>query len=394
LVSGLNIIEKASHKRRLSKPVLSRIFEVVGPYMMRERWEEINELPDNCLLLETRLTGICHADLRYVSGSRPPEILRERLPMCVFHEGIAQVVDIGNNVQNFLKEDLVVIVPNIPCHVHDPWKYPDIYRACRACRPEGAGENLCEDVRFLASNAHGLSRNFFIHPASCVFAMPNDIPEEIATLTEPLTVVNRAVKQAKVNFDDSVAVLGGGFMGYIAAAVLSKVIGISRNRLLVTDLFDSKLEKLKDFATVLNTKDKLINKEFLSSFDMTFECVGGKAAKVTIDQAISLLSPGGTCLLMGVSEEDIPIKTRTLLEKGVNLKGTTRSAAIDYPEVLEWLRHKDFREILGRIIYYKIFQAENSKTIISACRTAENSEIHGKVLIDWREKENKQKGRA
>jgi len=385
LVKELSIIEKAPHRKKLPRPVRSRVFEVVAPYEMRERRQEIRELPDNCLLLRTRLTGICHADLRYVSGSRPPEILRERLPLCVFHEGTAQIEEVGNNVRNFSRGDLVVIVPNIPCYVHDPEKYPDIYRACRACRPKGAGENLCEDVRFLASNAHGLSRTFFVHPASCVFPVPEGIREEVAVLTEPLTVINRAIKQAKVKSDDHVVVLGGGFMGFVAAAVLSKIAGIPRDHLLVTDIFDFKLAKFEDIATTFNTREKPLGDEYLSRFDVAFECAGGRAAETTIDQALALLSPGGTCLLVGVSEEKIPTKTRTILDKGLTLKGTTRSAAIDYPDVLEWLKLKEFGIVLARMIFPQVFEAKDCESIVSACRTAEKSETHGKVLIDWRQ---------
>jgi ribitol-5-phosphate 2-dehydrogenase len=363
---------------------MSRVFEVVGPYMMKERFQEITELPDKCLLLQTRITGICHADLRYISCSRPPEVLRERLPLCVFHEGVAKIVEVGSNVENFSVGNLVIVVPNIPCYIHDPQKYPDIYHACRACKPESIGENLCEDVRFISSNAHGLSRTFFIHPSSCVFALPEGVPEEIAVLTEPLTVINRAAKHATVKISDSVAVLGGGFMGFITAAVMSKIFGIRKDNLLVTDIFDFKLKKFEDFATTLNARENLITNEFLSSFDLAFECAGGKAAEATIDQALSLLSPGGKCILIGVSEEKIPIRTRLMLEKGLMLKGTTRSAAIDYPEVLTWLKSEDFRDLIKRVIYPQMFYAKDCESIISACKTAEDPKTHGKVLIDWR----------
>ena len=89
-------------------------------------------------------------------------------------------------------------------------------------------------------------------------------------------------------------------------------------------------------------------------------------------------------MLIGVSEEKIPVRTRILLEKGLTLKGTTRSAAIDYPEVLKWLQRKDFTKTLRRIIYPKIFRADSCDSILTACRTAESPETHGKVLIDWR----------
>jgi len=378
------MIERASHKKKLSQPVRSRIFEVVGPYRMRERWEKISELPDDCLLLETRLTGICHADLRYVSGSRPPEILRERLPLCVFHEGVAQVADVGDGVSNFHRGDHVVVVANVPCYVHSPEKYPDIYRACRACRPGGAGENLCEDVRFLASNADGLSRTFLVHPASCVSPVPEEVPEEVAVLTEPLTVIRRAIAQASVNFDNRVAVLGGGVMGFLVAVALSRIIGIPRRNLLVTDVFDFKLEKFRDFATAVNTDKTSIAGELLSSFDVAFECAGGRAARTTMDQALSLLSPGGRCLLVGVSEQEVPVRTRTVLEKGLTIKGTTRSAAVDYPEVLEWLTLKKFRNSLEPIVFPELFPAKDVESIISACKTAEDPKTHAKVLVDWR----------
>ena len=384
MVEGIKAIENAPRKRLISPPVQSRVFEVVGPYRMRERREEISELPERCVLLRVMLTGVCHADLRYVSCSRPPHILRERLPLPVFHEGIARIVEVGDDVRNFRQGDLVVVVPNVPCYVQNPEKYPDVYRACESCRPGGPGENLCRDVKFLSSNAPGLSRTFLIHPASCIFNVPRGIPEEIAVLAEPLTVVKRAIELAGVNYSSRVAILGGGFMGFITAAVLSFIIGISKQNLLVTDIFDFKLEKFEDFAITLNVREKSIPEDILSSFDRAFECAGGKASESTIDQALSLLSPGGTCMLIGVSEEKIPVRTRILLEKGLTLKGTTRSAAIDYPEVLKWLQRKDFTKTLRRIIYPKIFRADSCDSILTACRTAESPETHGKVLIDWR----------
>jgi ribitol-5-phosphate 2-dehydrogenase len=384
LVEEIKAISAAVCKRRLSPPVQSRIFEVTGPYEMRERREMISEIPERCVLLRVILTGICRADLRYVSCSRPPHILRERLPLPVFHEGIARVVETGDEVRGFRRGDLVVVVPNIPCYIHDPEKYPDVYRACDSCKPGGPGENLCRDVRFLSSSAPGLSRTFLLHPASCIFRIPGGVPEEIAVLTEPLTVVKRAIELAGVSHGSRVAILGGGFMGFITAAVLSFIFGIPKRDILVTDIFDFKLEKFQDFALTVNVGEKPIPNDHLSSFDAAFECAGGKAAESTIEQALSLLSPGGTCMLIGVSEDRVPVRTRVILEKGLRLMGTTRSAAIDYITVLKWLRRGEFTEALRRIIYHRVFKAESCSSILSACRTAESPETHGKILIDWR----------
>jgi ribitol-5-phosphate 2-dehydrogenase len=244
-------------------------------------------------------------------------------------------------------------------------------------------------VRFLSSNAPGLSRTFLLHPASCIFHVPGGVPLEIAVLTEPLTVVKRAIELAGVRCGSRVAILGGGFMGFITAAVLSFIFGIPKRDLLVTDVFDFKLEKFRDFAVTVNVGEKPIPEDLLSSFDVAFECAGGRAAESTIEQALSLLFPGGTCMLIGVSEEKVPVKTRVILEKGLRLMGTTRSAAVDYITVLNWLRRSEFVEALRGIIYPKVFKAETCSSILSACRTAESPETHGKVLIDWRLEENR-----
>lgn len=49
-----------------------------------------------------------------------------------------------------------------------------------------------------------------------------------------------------------------------------------------------------------------------------------------VNQAIELLNPGGCLILMGVTEERVPINTRDVLEKGITLFGSSRSSAEDY----------------------------------------------------------------
>ena len=89
-------------------------------------------------------------------------------------------------------------------------------------------------------------------------------------------------------------------------------------------------------------------------------------------------------MLIGVSEGKIPVKTRSLLEKGLSMKGTTRSSAIDFQEVMKWLTNEDFQKSLKKAVFPKKFNASNSNEVIEACKVAERPETFGKVLIDWR----------
>lgn len=75
--------------------IKSTKYQIIGPYQFQTVQEEIKDVPKGHLLLRISSTGICPADLRYISCSRPPEILKERLPMAPFHEAVARVEAVG-----------------------------------------------------------------------------------------------------------------------------------------------------------------------------------------------------------------------------------------------------------------------------------------------------------
>ena len=81
--------------------------------------------------------------------------------------------------------------------------------------------------------------------------------------------------------------------------------------------------------------------------DHAFECAGGEGSVAAIEQIIDRINPEGTVSLLGVSENNVPINTRMVLEKGLRLFGSSRSGREDFeatvrlyhehPEVLDYL---------------------------------------------------------
>ncbi|MBI3008490.1 MAG: alcohol dehydrogenase catalytic domain-containing protein [Candidatus Omnitrophica bacterium] len=364
-------------------PVKSTKYQIIGPYQFQIVQEEIKDVPGGHLLLKIMQTGICPADLRYISCSRPPEILKERLPMAPFHEAVATVAGIGEGAEGWRLGERVIPVPNIPCYVHNPQKYSK--ERCAACRPGGKGENFCTDVKFCGSNKDGFSAGYIIHPQECIVRVPDEVEDDAAVLTEPISVLYAAMVEADISHGcNKAAVLGSGSIGYLATVLLSHVGKVSRRNLLVTDIFDSKLELSKDIATILNTKDAPLPQDFKGQADRVFECVGGKSAKESIDQAITLMRPGGVCVLLGVSEEPVPVRTRVILDKGLTFKGTTRSSKSHFLKTLEILKeNKGLQEAVKKIIYKNIYKGDSVEELISASRTAGDVNVHGKVIIKW-----------
>ena len=69
--------------------------------------------------------------------------------------------------------------------------------------------------------------------------------------------------------------------------------------------------------------------------DHAFECVGGENSGDAINQIIDYINPEGAIALMGVSERNVPINTRMVLEKGLRIFGNSRSGRDDFLGVLD-----------------------------------------------------------
>lgn len=346
-------------------------YRVVAPEKIERKEVTIENIPKNYVLLKPILTGICQSDLRYFFGRRDPEVLKKKYPLCLLHEGVAEVVK-GND--RFKEGTKVIIIPNIPCYIHNKSK-----EKCSYCN-SGISENYCLDVKFMSSSCDGMAQTYFLQPVECIVPIPQDISDEAAVLTELLTVNYRAVVEADVDEKDKVAVFGCGPTGYLMAALLHFVKHIKKENLYVVDINNNRLKYVKEFTTTVNINNEKIPK---TSFDKAFECVGGKGSESAINYALRLLKPKGILVLLGVSEEKRAVQTRLILDKGLIIKGTTRSPRQDYPAVLRFMKNKEFQNILSKIICNERFKANSAEELVKAFKKADDPEHYGKVLIEW-----------
>ena len=91
--------------------MLNTVYRLVAPGRIEVEFSDINLLKDDVLVRPTHLS-ICHADQRYYQGLRATDILKEKLPMALIHEGIGEVV---YDPKDELKPgEAVVMIPNTP----------------------------------------------------------------------------------------------------------------------------------------------------------------------------------------------------------------------------------------------------------------------------------------
>ena len=140
-------------------------------------------------------------------------------------------------------------------------------------------------------------------------------------------------------------------------------------------------KKLADFTFVDETFLTTQIPEGLK-IDHAFECVGGNASQIAINQIIDYINPEGTISILGVSEYPVPINTRMVLEKGLRIFGSSRSGREDFQKTVDlYEKHPDIVEHLARMVGH-VRPVRNIKDIMEAF-DFDIQNPFGKTVMKW-----------
>lgn len=306
--------------------MINYVYQLTSPRIFRIKYEDMDL--KNKIIIKPNYLAICHADQRYYLGQRDSKILKEKLPMALIHEACGIVVKDPTNT--YMPGQKVVMIPNAIDKNDDV-----IY------------ENYDKTSYFLSSGYDGFMRELVDLPLDRIVPYEN-VDDKIAAITEFVSVAVHSVsrfKQIAHSRRNSIAIWGDGSLAYVVSSILkiecpaSKIIVIGRNQ-----------EKLSQFTFV--DKTYLVDEvEDNFEIDHAFECAGGEGSAFAIDDAIKYINPQGTIMLMGVSENKIPILTRNVLEKGITMVGSSRSGRVDFEKTVQYLEETNLASRLEKIIY-------------------------------------------
>ena len=305
--------------------MINYVYQLTSPRIFSIKYENLNI--DDKVIIKPVYMAICHADQRYYTGNRDKKVLSKKLPMALIHECCGEVVI--DKSGKFKKGQKVVLIPNVP------GKYSEeIY------------ENYGEGAKFLSSGYDGFMREYIDLTQDRVVPFEN-IPPEIATITEFISVSVHAVERLKKlshSRKEKIGIWGDGSLSFVTANVLKKEFPNSQ-----IIVFGKNRDKLSMFSFVDRTIliDEIPNDMKL---DHAFECVGGEGSFYAIDDIIRYLRPQGTAILMGVSESKVGINTRDILEKGLTVVGSSRSGYKDFVRAIEILQDEKIQKRLKLII--------------------------------------------
>jgi len=288
---------------------------------------EIREVPEPKLaqptdvILRIDAVGVCGSDMHFYKTGRIGSQVVE-YPATIGHECAGTIVAAGKSVTEFSVGQRVAVDPLLPCGRCDQ---------CLGGRP-----HTCRNQSFMGSPGQwpGALAEYLSMPASCCHSIPDSMSMAQAAMVEPFSIGLYAQRMTRMRPGAKVGILGSGPIGL---CILLACRAASECTTYVTDLLDERLDlarrlgadwtgnpKRADIVVALAKSEPL-------GMDFVFECAGQQE---TLDQALQLLKPGGTLLIVGIPEFDrVSFDIHLLRRKELDIRNVRRQNGCMAPAI-------------------------------------------------------------
>jgi len=255
--------------------------------------------PDQ-VLVRVEACGVCGSDIhmRKAGFVRPGIIMGHEIGGTV--EAIGSEVDTSSC--GFGVGDAVAVMPTLPC---------GSCPACRAGKPQICSEQA-KYTMGLGTRPGGLAEYVTVWPGQ-IFPLPPGLPARAGALAEPLAVGFHGVADSGISPGDRTLVLGGGSIGLMTAIGLR---GAGIDDFVVSEPAEPRRRVLADLG--FDAVEPKAVPGVAGSPAVVFDATG---VGDMLNQAIMLVRPGGTVMLMGVVEQPAQILPMMLVVKEVAIRG-------------------------------------------------------------------------
>lgn len=326
------------------------------------QWKKvpIPQIGENDLLIKITTTSICGTDVHLYKWD---EWAKKTLPVpsIIGHEFVGRIAKVGRNVKSFKVGDRVSGEGHITCG------------HCNECL---TGKRvLCPNTLGVGVNRDGCFAEYLAIPAENAFHMPDEIPDEIASIFDPLgNAVHTALMFDLIGKD--VLITGAGPIGLMTIAIAKKV---GARNVVITDVNDYRLKMAKKMgatAALDVSKEKIemtLKKLKISGFDVCLEMSGSPKAMESLP---FLANHGGHLVLLGFLPENMSINWHEVIFKMLTIKG------IYGREIFRtWFQVKHLLQAgmdVSKVVTHK-FKAKDFEKGFEVMLSGKS----GKVVLDW-----------
>ena len=276
-----------------------------GPGLSMEQ-VPVPEVGPNDVLIEVLASSICGTDLHIYNWD---EWAAKTIPtpMVIGHEFMGRVAAFGAEVKGLTIGQRVAAEGHITCG------------HCRNCR---AGRRVyCRNTVSVGVNRNGSFADYVAVPAMNIFPIPDDIPNDIAAILDPLgNAVHTALEFDLVGED--VLITGAGPIGMMATAIARHVgarhivvSDVNQRRLAIasamgaTRVLDVASESVASVMTGLGMTE---------GFDVGLEMSGVEAA---LHDMLETVRHGASIAALGIPAGEISVDWNQVIFKGLTIRG-------------------------------------------------------------------------
>jgi len=327
------------------------------PGVLEVEWFPLPDPEPGAVVLQMSMSGICGTDKHTFRGevmqyAGTPHERRIEYPLICGHENVGRVAAIGGEVRDSEGEklrpgDRVVPAANVSCGQCWYCRNGQPYYMCE--RLEDYGNSLnCAAAPHLFG---GWSEYMYLLPGTRLFRVPDELPDHVAVLTEPMAVTHGFDRARRLNetFAETVVVYGIGPLG-LCHLIKARLMGAGK--LIAIDRFSSRLELAGTFgANVMLDASQLDSSELTARVhevtagrgaDMILDCSG---VPETFVSSLRMVRVGGTVVEAGAFVDMGPVRINPnadICAKNVNVLGIGGETAESYKPAMDLLaRHLD-----------------------------------------------------
>ena len=316
--------------------------------------------PDD-VIIRIKKTAICGTDVHIYKWDEWSQKTIP-VPMTVGHEYVGHIEKIGANIKHLHIGQRVSGEGHIVCG------------HCRNCR--AGRQHLCPNTKGVGVNRPGAFAELLSLPATNVVPLPDDIPDDIAAILDPLG--NAAHTALSFNLvGEDVLITGAGPIG-IMAIPLAKAAGA--RHVVITDVNPVRLalaQKMNPTMAV-NTMEMSLEQVceklgMTEGFDVGLEMSGNSFA---FNGMLDNMSCGGRISLLGIPAKPSPLDMSKIIFKGLFLKGIYGREMFEtwYKMMALIQAGMDVSPIITHHLPYTEFDA-GFKAMLDGSA--------GKVILDW-----------
>jgi threonine dehydrogenase-like Zn-dependent dehydrogenase len=272
------------------------------------------------VVVDVIATGICGSDFHGYSGENG----RRHPGQIMGHETVGRLRELGPEVNGLTVGQLVTVNPVMSC------------QQCSACR--SGQEHWCSQrvVLGVAPEIPAAFADRVVVPAANIVRLPDDMPEELGALVEPMAVGYHAVRRGLPSVEDRVLVIGGGPIGQ-ACLMAAGRLGVKA--LALSDVSPSR----RDLCARLGAE--VVDPSAGDLPKAVAERLGGPATLVvdavgvspTIADAFAASGLGSRIVLVGMGSPRLELAAYALSTEERSLIGSFTYNAAEFADTADWV---------------------------------------------------------